>query len=377
MSNSLENHLATALIDAAATTTVDDDALAAIVRRANTPHARHRPSRWTIVGGLTATAAITAVFMVNSNQGSAPTNLAFIQVPSLGSAVNDCGTVDQRPANPAETAQVAYLPDTLPDGYGLGDQAPAALVQQRAASSVDCWSADATYVDNQTGRLLTATVGRQGNEPQAECQLPDGYLPAECITIGDRPAALSHQGTVATISWVTADNEFASLSGYGFTTEELVTTATSVTFDGTHVSFTPPLAMTLIENQAKTRDDNRDVTYYNATYYNATFGSADGAASSIGLSVTTWNNTSINQVGPATTIDIDGTTAVVVTTGGPGTGITGWTSNPSGTSSVNDAVPFEQPAGAYATWTSGGLTFRIEGSDTAAVIEIARHLRPA
>jgi hypothetical protein len=372
MSTDLESQIATALIDAAATTTVDDDALAAILRRANTPDARHRPSRWMIVGGFTAAAAVTAIFMVNSNQSSAPPNLAFIQMPSMGSAVNDCGTVDQRPASPAETAQVAYLPDTLPDGYSLSDQAPSAMVQHRAASSVDCWSADTTYVDNQTGRLLTATVGRQGNEPQAECQLPDGYLPAECIAIGGRPAAISHQGTVATISWVTVDNDFASLSGYGFTTEELVNTATSVSFDGANVSLTPPMAMTLIENQPKTRDDNRDVTYFNAT-----FASADDATPPIQLSVTTWNNTSINQVGPATTIDIDGTTAVVVTTGGPGTGITGWTSDPSDASSVNNAVPLDLPARAYVTWTSNGATFRIEGSDSATLIEIARHLRPA
>ena len=373
MTTDLDTRLTTALTDAASSTTVDDDALTAIVQRSDSLQTEHRPARWIAAGGITAVAAITAAaLIVNSDQGSAPPTLAVIQMPSLASPIEDCGTVDQRPANSVETARVAYLPDTLPAGYTPTDPQPAASVQERPASTVDCWSADATYLDTTTGRLLSAAVSRQGNDYQAGCQLPDGYLPAECITIGDRPAGLTHEGTRATIAWVTADNEFASVSGYRFTTDELVAAATGLAFDGTNVSLTPPTTMTQVENTPKTRSDDRDITYYSATFTNGS-----DTATEIRLSVTTWNDTSINEVGPATTVDINGTTAIVVTTGGPGTGITGWTNKPDGNDPVADIIPFDQPAHAYITWNDNGLTFRLEGPGANALTQIAQHLRPA
>jgi hypothetical protein len=371
MSTDLETRITTALSDAAATTAVDDGALTSILQRAQTPS--HTQTRWVFIGGLGLATVVTAVALIISNSsGTGPSNLAFIQPSSSGSDGSGCGDLGQRVVSPAEVAQVAYLPDTLPEGYRAIDQPPAASVQQRAASSVDCWSAETTYLETATGQLLTSTVSRQGSEPQPGCELPDGYLPMECIMIGDRPASLSHEGTVATVMWITAADEFAYVSGYGFTPEQIVASAESLTFDGTNVALTPPTAMTQIENHPKTRDDNREVTYFSAGFTNT-----NDPTLRIGLNVTTWNDISINQVGPASTIDIDGTTALVVTTGGPGTGITGWTNDPTGFTSVNDVVPFDLPANTYVTWTSNGVTFRVEGSDRAAVIEIAQSLRPA
>jgi hypothetical protein len=120
--------------------------------------------------------------------------------------------------------------------------------------------------------------------------------------------------------------------------------------------------MDQIENSPRTRSDDRDITYYGATFSNG------DSTADISLSVTTWNDISVNEVGPATTIDLDGVGALVVTTGGPGTGIIGWT---------NSTQSVSQAAGSYITWNRDGLTFRITGPDSATVVLIAQRLQAA
>ncbi len=371
MNTDLDTRLTDALTDAATTTHVSDDAFAAILRRADGPQSSRRPTPWRLAGVITAAVAVAVTVTVATNdRGSGPPTVAMIQLPALIDTASDCGNVASRPAEPGETSRVAHLPSVLPADYVTTDT-PSAFVQERAASSIDCWNADVTYVDVATGRLLTATVNRQGNEVQPGCQLPDGYLPAECVTIGDRPAALTDEGTRATVSWITADDHFAYVSGYGLTSNELLAAAETMVFDGTSISIQAPTGMDQVEDSPRTRTDNRDITYYGATFSNG------DSAADISLSITTWNDISVNEVGPATTIDIHGATAVVVTTGGPGTGITGWTNNANASDPVLDVTRFNQPAGAYITWNLDGLTFRITGSDPDTVILVAQHLQTA
>jgi hypothetical protein len=318
-----------------------------------------RRNPWILAGGITAAVALAVtVTVTNNHRGPGPSTVAMIQMPALIDTANDCGTVTSRPATPDETARVAHLPRFLPDGYFPTDT-PSAFLQERAVASIDCWNADVTYVDAATGRILTATVNRQGNEVQAGCQLPDGYLPAECVTIGDRSAALTHEGTRATASWITGDDQFAYVSGYGLTTDELLAAAETMVFDGTRISIQTPTGMDQVEDSPRTGTDNRDITYYGATFSNG------DAAADISLSVTTWNDISVNEVGPATTIDLDGVTAVVVTTGGPGTGIIGW---------ATGAQSVDQPAGSFITWNRDGLTFRIKGPDPDSITFVAQQL---
>lgn len=367
MTTDLDTRLTAALIKAAATTHVSDDAFEAIIQRAGRAPSSQRPKRWILAGGLAAAAAVIAINTIATNdRTSGPPTLAMIRTPALTDSGNDCGTVTYREATPDEASRVTSVPVTLPNGYTANDPSPA-TVQERAGSSIECWSADVTYLDATTGRLLSATVSRQGNDVQPECQIPDSYQPEECVTVAGRPAALTHEGTRAAVSWITDDGSFAYVAGFGLTTEELLSAASTLAFDGTNVTIQPPNEMAQVEQQPRTRSDDRDVTYYRATF------SIGNPADDITLSITTWNDLSINEVGPATTIDLNGTTAIAVTTGGPGTGITGWTRTPDSTDPL-DASPFDQPAGAYVTWNRNGVTFRVEGPDPDTVAHIARQL---
>jgi len=357
MTADLDARLRNALADAATTTNVSDGAFAAIIERGDSATVARRPTRWILAAGVAAVLA-AAVIVATVDRGSRPSTVAMIQMPAIIDSADDCGSVTSRPATPDETAPVAQLPSVLPDGYALIDL-PAAFLQERAASSIECWNSDVTYIDSATGRLLTVAVNRQGNDVQADCQLPDDYLPAKCVTIGDRPGAITNEGTRATVSWITANENFAYLSAYGLTTAEILDAANSVVFDGTTISVRAPAGMQQIENSPSTRTDGRDIIYYGAT-----FGNGDTAAK-VSLSITTWNDISVNEVGPATVVDLDGATAVVVTTGGPGIGITNWT---------NSVEAVEQPTGAYITWNREGLTFRLGGPDPEIITFIALQL---
>lgn len=360
MNADLDTRLTNALTDAATTTHVSDDAFTAIIQRVDAAQSSRRRTPWLLGGGITAAVALAITFTVtNTGGGSGTPTLAMIQTPALVDTAS-CARVSNRSAEPDEAARVAYLPSVLPDGYVTTNN-PAAFVQQRAAGT-NCWNADVTYVDSATGGILTATVTQQGNEVQAGCQVPEGYLPAECITVGDRPAALTHEGTRATISWITADDHFASVSAYGLSTDELRAAAESMVFDGTNVTLQTPPGMERIEDSPLTHTDDRDITYYGATFSNG------DPAADIVLSVTTWNDISVNELGPAATIDLDGVTAVVITTGGPDTGITGWT---------NTAEAVGQPARSYITWNRDGLTFRITGPDSDTITLFAQQLQLA
>lgn len=368
MTIDLDTRLAAGLADAATTTFVSDDAFAAIHRRAEAAERGRRPRRWALAGGLTAAVVITGVIaLATADLGSSPPTMAAIQLPGLDQTTGSCGVVTSRPAGATETARVAHLPAVLPDGYGPASEATA-TVQERAASSIACWSADVTYVDVATGRLLTAMLNRQGSDAQPGCRLPEGYRPAECTTVGGRPAGLTNEGTRATVSWITPDDDVASVSGYGLTTEELIGAAETLTFDGTNVAVRPPSGMNQIENTPKTRTDARDVTYYGAVL------ASGDPARDVEISVSTWDDISVNEVGPAGIVELDGATALVVTTGGPGTGITGWTVAADAVDPLLDVVAFDQPARAYVTWNEGGLTFRITGPDAETVTFVARQL---
>jgi hypothetical protein len=370
MTTDLDLRLSAALKDAAETTTISEDAFTSIIARADSP-TRRRPVLWAVAGLAVSAVVVGIVIVARSNQDSAPTNLATIVLPGFGTA-GGCGNVGQRPATADETAAVSYLPASLPDGYhSSGESSPAAIVQERRRSDVECWSADATYVDASGPRILTVTVSRQGDDVRRGCELPPGYLPSECTTVNAQPAGLTHEGTRATVGWVSTDGDLVSVSGFGFTSDELVAIAETAAFDGTHASLAPPSGMTQIEDTIKSRSDGRDVTYYNAAFI-PDAGSAD--ATPLTLTVTTWNDPSVNELGPAKVVDVDGLPAVVVTTGGPGTGIIGWT-RPADATGSYDAVESSTAARAYITWNNDGVTFRVDGPDAQTVIQLAQALR--
>ena len=326
------------------------------------------------MGALVAGAAVAVTLIVVTTDGGSTSNVAAIGLPSAGPSANDCGTVSQRPATVSEAAVVSHLSAQLPSGYSLSSATPPeAIVQARAAANIDCWTADVTYVDNASHRLLAVTVSRQGDEPRSSCAVPDGYLPVTCTTVAGRPASVAHGGSRSTIGWVSEADNFTYLSGYGFSDDELLSIANSVVFDGTRVSVDAPAGMTEIDNTPKTNSDDRSVTYYTATF--AREGDSTGSAA-LTVTITTWNDTIVNEVGPATTLDIAGATAIVVTTGGPGSGIIDWT-NTLRSSDPNAAMAIEAPSHSYATWTADGITYRVEGPDPATVAQLAQTVPPS
>jgi len=379
MPNDLDSRIRSALGDAVSTTNVSPDAFSAILARAESARSASRPLRWAAVATLvTAATGAAIVVAMNTDQNSSGPNLAAIDppainLPSLSDSIENCGTVDQRAATPYETAAVGYLPAALPAGYQLSaEQPPQATVQHRAESTVDCWQADATYVDTSTRKMVTVSVVRQGHDVQPTCELPVGYLPSECTTVQDRPAGLTHGGTRTSVSWISPDGNAVNVSTYGFVDTELLAIANTVTFDGSNVGLTLPAGMALVDSTPKTRSDGRDITYYSARFDAP---GDESQSSSVSLTVTTWNDVTINEAGPAATVEFGDTTAIAITTGGPDTGITGWT-RPANAGGPFDVIEFDQPAHAYITWNDNGLTFRIEGPDTATVTAFASSLEP-
>lgn len=371
MSTDLDTRLHDALADAAAHTPVSDDALNTIIHRAGTQPDRHRTPVWIAVAGVATVAIVVgAVALTTGPKRAGEPTVAVVRPPSIGGVVDNCATVSSRPATDEEVALVARRVDPLPDGYHpMGE--PITEIQIRAASTIDCWSAEATYLDPTDGRLLTVSVGKHGDEHSPrECDLPDGYLPVACTTVAGRFAMITDEGTRSTVSWLTNDNETVFVSGYGFRQDELIASAETVVFDGTRVSIDAPSGMQQVESSPRTRSDERDIVYYYASYSN-------GDATVVGVSITTWNDMTINDVGPASTIDLDGTTAIIVTTGGPGTGIIGWTPHADAVDPLLDLTTFDWPASAYITWVRDGLEFRITGPDADTVRLFAQHLTPA
>ncbi|MGE3618869.1 MAG: hypothetical protein AB7L84_00280 [Acidimicrobiia bacterium] len=321
---------------------------------------------------LVATAAVvvTSVVVVASRGGgSGDPALALIRVPTIDGG-EGCGAVASRPATPEEAAQVVQLPASLPAGYRLA--APATTtVQERQPAGSACWTADVTYIDPVEGHLLAVTVGRQGGEVQPDCQVPDGYRPVECTVVAGRPAGLTHEGRRATLAWVSSDGDLVTVSAHGLTTEVLAAAAASVTFDGTDLALEPPPGMHEVDRTSRTPTDDRTVTYFGATFTNG------DPTADVELAVTTWDDVSVNEVGPARTLDLPTATALVVTTGGPDTGIITWTNEPGASDPLRGVTPVPAPRAAYVTWNRAGLTFRLSGSDPAILVEIARQLRPS
>ena len=130
------------------------------------------------MGALVAGAAVAVTLIVVTTDGGSTSNVAAIGLPSAGPSANDCGTVSQRPATVSEAAVVSHLSAQLPSGYSLSSATPPeAIVQARAAANIDCWTADVTYVDNASHRLLAVTVSRQGDEPRSSCAYPTVTCP--------------------------------------------------------------------------------------------------------------------------------------------------------------------------------------------------------
>ncbi|MAT07250.1 MAG: hypothetical protein CL424_19635 [Acidimicrobiaceae bacterium] len=386
MSTDLDTRIAAALRDAANTVDTAPDAFNAIVERAGTTAApRRHPWQWAVAASVIALASTAAAFLFTRSDepDSGPPMIAMGPALGVGTGalVEDCGLVDDRPATAEQASRVAFLPAELPTGYELVEAPsdysnavpPTAQVQQRTPSSLECWTASRSFLDPDTGGILTAVIARQGRHIRwDECQLPDGYLPAECVDInGDPSGVLTHEGSRATVSWVTEDANHAYVSAYGLTSEQLIDAARSVSFDGTDVFIDAPAGMQQIDERPRMNLYNAEFTRYSATFTNG------DPTDDVTLTVVTWSDMTVYEVGPAASVYVNGVPALVVTTGGPETGITSWQQIPGTNDAIVDLEPNQPPPSAYMTWTDGGLTFTLTGPDAPTVTAVAQQLRPA
>lgn len=172
--------------------------------------------------------------------------------------------------------------------------------------------------------------------------------------------------------WPAGDDVLVTVSSYGLGEAELIQVANSVNFDGERVAVQVPSGMIQVEDGSLRHSDDRDVVYLSASFVEAAVADLDEPpeGTAIYLQISTWDDLSINDVGSAQLVDLDGTTAVVVITGGPGTDLTRWVG---GTVPV---APTVTPPSAYITWRADGVVFRITGPDADTIIEMARSLRP-
>jgi hypothetical protein len=339
-----------------------------ILERGRVTPTRHR-TRWVLAAvGVAAVTICAIVIATHTPQRSGDADVAMIMLPSLDDGASTCGVVAARPPTSDEAASVSYVPNEIPRGYEVrADQPPETYVQRRAAADIACWTANASYLDPITGSMLALSVIRQV-DANAGCEVPADYRPSSCTTVNGRPGGLVNFGARQVMAWTDRDDNYFSLDSYGFTAAELATIAESVTFDGTEASLSAPAGMIQFEDAPKTRSDNRDVVYFHATFQNPV-----GDDATVTARVTTWNDMSINETGPATSVDINGVSAVAITTGGPTSGIIGWTRAPEANGPF-DVIEFDQPAHAYITWTNDGVDFRIDGPDVQTVVQFAQAL---
>lgn len=395
MSTDLDTRISAALRDAADTVDTAPEAFHSIVQRADTTTTAPRRHPWqlAVAASIVALATTAAAFVLTrSNEpDSGPPMIAMGPAIGIGTGthVEDCGLVEDRLATVEQASRVAFLPAELPNGYELVEASsdysnagpPAAQVQQRTPSSLECWTASRSFLDPDTGTLLTAVITRQGRHIRwDECQLPDGYLPAECVDInGDPSGVITHEGSRATVSWVTEDNDYAYVSAYGLTTEQIIDSARTVSFDGRDVMIDVPAGMQQIDHRPRTNTYDVELTRYSATF------TTGDPVDDITLTVVTWSDATVYEVGPAATVDVAGVPAVVVTTGGPGTGITSWQAIRDANGAPVDVGPDEptpvepvqQAPAAYITWVEDGLTFVLTGPDAETVTAAALQVRRA
>lgn len=350
-------------------------ALVAENRRALASPSRRTGARWLAVTCVaTAVAAVAVLPQLSTRTDHPIPRAAMVDVPAAyidRSAANACAQVSARAATVAEASTVSFLPADLPSGF-ITHEPGRAGTQHRPAVSSECWDADATYVAPTSGAIVSVTVASQDNAPQTACERSTVAPPVRCVTIQGRPAALIDEGTRSIVSWPTADGQLVSVSAYGLSDAELTATANSVRFDGDGVTVQAPPGMVQVEDGALRRSDSRDVVYFAASFAPTSVADMDEppAGTVIHLSISTWDDLSINDVGPTQLVDVNGTTAVVVITGGPGTGLVRWIG---GSGPVSAGVA---PPSAYITWRVNGVSFRIDGPDAETIVEVARALQP-
>ena len=129
---------------------------------------------------------------------------------------------------------------------------------------------------------------------------------------GDPSGVLTDEGSRATLSWVTSDANYAYVSAYGLTTEQLVQVASTVSFDGTNVTLDARAGMQQIDHRPR-------MNTYDAPSPATAQRSCRLPIADVTLTVVTWNDMTVYEVGPAATVDVNGVPALVVTAGGPET----------------------------------------------------------